>query len=188
MKVIIWNGSPRKEGNTYQALQECVGVFAEAGIETELIQLGQMKIESCKDCRACAKLGRCAINDGFNEVIDKIRGAEGFIVGAPVYFGTARGDVMSGLQRLGMVSRYSGGWLYNKVGGPVAVARRGGQTMTLSEMLMFFYINGMVVPGGKYWNLLFAGPVGEVQKDIEGMENMRVFASHMAEVMQKLHK
>ncbi len=106
-----------------------------------------MEIRSYIACGKCSEIYECALNDGVNEIIEKIKGSGGFIVGSPVYFGTARGDLMSALQRIGMVSRSSGNFLSWEVGGPIAVARRGGHTATLQEMLMFFFINDMIVPG-----------------------------------------
>jgi multimeric flavodoxin WrbA len=122
-----------------------------------------------------------------NEIIDKLREADGFIVGTPVYFGTARGDVMSALQRIGMVSMSSDSFLSRKVGGPIAVARRGGHTATLQEMLMFFLINDMIVPGSTYWNMVFGRAPGEALNDEEGMRTVRRFAENVAFLIKKLH-
>ncbi|HTX61347.1 MAG TPA: flavodoxin family protein, partial [Methanobacterium sp.] len=145
-KVTLLCGSPRPSGNTYQVLEECANVIEDQGLEVEIIPLQGKKIESCIACGRCSDLGECSLKDDLNDIIAKIKGVEGFIVGSPVYFGTARGDVMSALQRIGMVSRANGNFLSWKVGGPIAVARRGGQTSTLQEMLMFFFINDMIVP------------------------------------------
>jgi multimeric flavodoxin WrbA len=107
-------------------------------------------------------------------------------VGSPVYFGTARGDVMAALQRIGYVSRKSDQFLSGKVGGAIAVARRGGQTFTLQEMLMFFLINDMIVPGSTYWNMVFGRLPGEVWKDQEGIDTIRHFAANVAKLVKKL--
>ena len=119
-------------------------------------------------------------------MLPEIREADGFIVGAPVYFGTARGDVMNLLQRVGMVSRANGGWMSGKVGGPVVVARRGGQTATLQEMLMMYFICGMTVPGSTYWNIAFGQAPGTVAEDEEGVATMRTFAENVAFLIQKI--
>jgi multimeric flavodoxin WrbA len=146
-----------------------------------------MNIQSCQACGKCAETGKCDIQDGLNEIINKVRGAQGFIVGSPVYFGTARGDVMAALQRIGYVSRQSDQFLSGKVGGAVAVARRGGQTFTLQEMLMFFLINDMIVPGSTYWNMVFGRLPGEVWKDVEGIDTIRHFAANVAKLVKKLY-
>src|SRR5208337_2722252 len=151
-KVILISGSPKAEGNTAQLMNECARVIREQGVEAEVISLSGMKIESCTACGKCGESNECSLEDGLNEIIGKLRAAQGFIVGSPVYFGTARGDVMSALQRIGYVSRNTDRFLSGKVGGPIAVARRGGQTLTLLEMSMFFLSNDMIVPGSTHPN------------------------------------
>lgn len=146
-----------------------------------------MSIQSCNACGKCSETGKCDIEDGLNEIIDKIRTAQGLIVGTPVYFGTARGDVMAALQRIGYVSMRSNKFLSGMVGGPIAVARRGGQTSTIQEMLMFFLINDMIVPGSTYWNMVFGRLPGEVWKDPEGIETIRHFAANVAKLVKRLN-
>jgi len=124
-KVLLICASPRK-GNTAQVLSECAKVIEDNGLETETVYLRGKKIESCTACGKCAKIQRCNIDDGLNDIIDKLRESKGFIVGTPVYFGTARGDLMAALQRIGYVSMNTDNFLSWKVGGPIAVARRGG--------------------------------------------------------------
>jgi len=185
-KVLLISGSPKPDGNTAQLLGECAKIIREQGVEAEIVSFADMKIESCTACGKCSELGKCSIEDGLNEIIEKVRGAQGFIVGSPVYFGTARGDVMSALQRIGYVSRKSDLFLSGKVGGAIAVARRGGQTFTLQEMLMFFLINDMIVPGSTYWNMVFGRLPGEVWKDAEGIDTIRHFADNVAKLVRKL--
>ena len=185
-KVVLLCASPRPSGNTYQVLEECANVIEDEGLEVEIIPFVGKKIESCIACGKCEELGECSLNDGLNEIIDKIRHVKGFIVGSPVYFGTARGDIMSALQRIGMVSRSSDNFLSWKVGGPIAVARRGGHTATLQQMLMFFFINDMIVPGSTYWNMVFGWAPGEVQDDDEGMETIRRFGYNVATLIKRI--
>ncbi|OPX72142.1 MAG: Iron-sulfur flavoprotein [Methanoregulaceae archaeon PtaB.Bin152] len=186
MRVVLLSGSPRPEGNTFQVVEECAGVIREQGLEAEVISLAGMKIESCTACSRCGKEGNCVLGDGLAEIIDRIRDAEGFIVASPVYFGTARGDVMAALQRIGMVSRSTDHFLSWKVGGPIAVARRGGHTTAIQEMLMFFFISNMIVPGSTYWNMVFGRDPGEVWKDVEGMNTVRLFAENVARLIKKI--
>ena len=186
MRVVLLSGSPRPEGNTIQVAEECASVIREQGLEAEVISLAGMKIESCTACNRCGKEGNCVLEDGLADIIDRIREAEGFIVASPVYFGTARGDVMAALQRIGMVSRSTDHFLSWKVGGPIAVARRGGHTATIQEMLMFFCINNMIVPGSTYWNMVFGREPGEVWKDVEGMSTVRLFAENVARLIKKI--
>ena len=186
-KVLLITGSPKAEGNTAQLIKECARVIQGQGVETEIVSFSDMRIESCTACGKCSETGECTLEDGLNGVIKKLRASQGFIVGSPVYFGTARGDVMSALQRIGYVSRKSDQFLSGKVGGAIAVARRGGQTFTLQEMLMFFLINDMIVPGSTYWNMVFGWLPGEVWQDEEGIDTIRHFAANVANLVKKLH-
>lgn len=185
-KVILLCGSPRKAGNTAQILQECAKVIESKGLEAEVVYLTGKKIESCIACGKCGQLKKCSINDDLNDILEKIKVAKGFIVGAPVYFGTTRGDVMSLLQRVGMISMNTDKFLSWKVGGPIAVARRGGQTSSLQEMLMFYLINDMIVPGSTYWNMVFGRLPGEALQDVEGMATIRRFGENVAELIKKI--
>ena len=170
-KVILLNASPRANSNTLDVLNMCAREIEKNGVETEIISL---------------KAGKCALNDGLNEIIDKLRDAQGFIPAAPVYFGTARGDVMAALQRIGKVSRYSDRFLDWMVGGPIAVGRRGGQTLTLQEMTMFFPINNMIIAGSTYWNIVFAGEEGTAFEDTEGIQTIRLFGENVSRIIKKL--
>jgi len=168
-------------------MNECARLIREQGVEAEVISFSEMKIESCTACGKCSESKQCSLDDGLNDIIEKLRASQGFIVGSPVYFGTARGDVMAALQRIGQVSKKSDQFLSGMVGGPVAVARRGGHTFTLQEMLMFFLINDMIVPGSTYWNMAFGRLPGEVWQDKEGIETARHFALNVAKLVKKLH-
>jgi multimeric flavodoxin WrbA len=186
-KIILISGSPKPDGNTAQLMGECAKVIQEQSVEAEVISFAGMSIGSCTACGKCSETGECDIHDDLSGIIEKIRGAQGLIVGSPVYFGTARGDVMSALQRIGYVSMHSNKFLAGMVGGPVAVARRGGQTLTLQEMLMFFLINDMIVPGSTYWNMVFGRLPGDVWKDQEGIDTIRHFAGNVAKLVKKLN-
>jgi multimeric flavodoxin WrbA len=186
-KVLLISGSPKPEGNTAQLMRECARIIEEQGVETEIVSLAGRKIESCTACGKCTELGYCTLEDDLGEIMTKVKGSEGFIVGSPVYFGTARGDVMAALQRIGYVSQKTDRFLSGKVGGAIAVARRGGHTFTLQEMLMFFLINDMIVPGSTYWNMVFGRLPGEIWKDTEGIETIRHFAANVANLVKKLH-
>jgi multimeric flavodoxin WrbA len=185
-KVFLLSASPHKKGNTAQLLEECARVIESQGVAAETQSLAGMQIKSCIACGRCGELGECSQDDGLNEIIAKVREARGFIVGTPVYFGTARGDLMSALQRIGMVSKAGDGFLSRKVGGPIAIARRGGQTATIQELLMFYLINDMIVPGSNYWNMVFGREEGEVWQDQEGVEVVRHFAENVAWLVKTL--
>ena len=186
MKVILISGSPRAKGNTVQALSACAEAIEAEGVETEVISFAGKQIRSCLACGKCAEIGRCVIDDGTNEIIEKIKNAEGLILGAPVYFGTARGEIMSFIQRMGYVSFANGRFLEGKIGGPVAVGRRGGHTATLQELLMVYAICGMTVTGSRYWNMLFGRSEGEVQNDEEGLATVKLFGKNTAVLIKKV--
>jgi len=185
-KVLLLCGSPRPNGNSARILEECANVIRDCGLDAEIYSLAGKNVESCTACYRCKEEGFCVLEDGLDELIGKVREADGFIVASPVYFGTARGDVMSALQRIGMVSMATDNFLAWKVGGPIAVARRGGHTATIQEMLMFFFINGMIVPGSNYWNIAFGKQPGEALNDAEGMATIRLFARNVAELIKKI--
>lgn len=186
-KVILLSGSPRKNGNTARLLLEAARVIEADGVETETVSLCGMKVRSCIACGKCEKLGECAQDDGLNDIIARLKEARGFIVGSPVYFGTARGDLMSALQRIGMVSKAGSGFLSRMVGGPIAVARRGGHTATIQELLMFYLINDMIVAGSTYWNMVFGRMPGEAMEDEEGVKTVRRFAENVAWLIDELY-
>lgn len=184
MKVILVSGSPNKDGNTMYALREVASAIEACGVEAELISLSGKNIRGCVNCGACFKREGCALKDDFNEICEKVKAAEGFIIGSPVYFGTARGDVLNLLQRLGMQHKRNDNCLTGKVGGPVAIGRRGGHTATIQELQMFYTICGMVVPGANYWNLIFAHMPGDAAKDEDGLANLRTFGTRVAELIK----
>jgi len=186
-KVLLLCASPRKKSNTMQVLEKCAQEIEKNGLETEIVSLRKMNIDSCHACLKCKKIGKCKLDDGLNDIIDKLRESEGFIVGSPVYFGTARGALMAALQRMGMVSRATDQFLSWKVGGPIAVARRGGHTATIQELLMFYFINELIVPGSDYWNMVFGWAPGEVEEDEEGMETIRLFGENVAKLITKIN-
>ncbi|HMK54186.1 MAG TPA: flavodoxin family protein [Methanobacteriaceae archaeon] len=185
-KVVMICASPRKKSNTMEVLEECAQVLEGEGLEVEIISLRKQKIDSCHACLKCAKIKKCKLDDGLNDIIEKVREADGFIVGSPVYFGTARGDLMAALQRMGMVSMVTDKYLSWKVGGPIAVARRGGHTATIQELLMFYFINDMIVPGSTYWNMVVAHGPGEAGDDEEGIRTARRFAENVGKLINKI--
>lgn len=186
-KVVLVCGSPREKGNTMAVLRACADVIESQDVLTEIIDTGGMDIAACRACPVCqAKDFHCVREDGANALFARVAQADGLIVAAPVYFGTARGDMMNFLQRLSMASRHNGDFLDGMVGGPIAVARRGGHTATIQEMLMFCFICGMIVPGSTYWNMVVAQAPGEAVQDKEGMKTATRFAGRVAQLVKQL--
>jgi len=186
-KVILLSGSPRKDSNSMEILDICAKSIESEGMDTEIISLRGMNIESCVACNKCTGKGNCVLKDGLDKIIDKVKDSEGFIPVAPVYFGTARGDIMSALQRIGKVSKGNGKFLSWMVGGPIAVARRGGQSLTLQEMSMFFPINDMIMVGSDYWNIVFALEEKTAHTDEEGIATIQKFGKNVAKLIKKIN-
>src|SRR5690554_4202921 len=150
MRAIGIVGSPRKNGNTEILTAHCLKAIAEEGIETELVRLAGLNITGCKHCCHCREHpGECAMNDHFQNIHKKMLEADAIVIASPVYYGSATALVKGLLERAGFTSR---GKYAGKVGGPLVVARRAGQNFTFAELLFWFHINGMVNPGGTYWN------------------------------------
>lgn len=189
MKAIAVCGSPRANGNTQMILETACDVLKEKGVETELILLHKRLIKPCIACEKCKKLKdrTCSMkDDDFHPVLEKIIEADAFIVGSPVYFGSATSQTTSLLHRTGYVSRANDSFLSGKIGGPVVVARRAGQNFTYAQLLFFFTISEMIVPGSTYWNIAFGRNKGEVMDDEEGIETVRTFAKNIADLLFKI--
>ncbi|MDD4127140.1 MAG: flavodoxin family protein [Methanomicrobium sp.] len=189
--VIILNASPREKGNTDILCTECADALESLGIRADIISFRGKTFGSCKACGFCKKNpGRCSFGDedGLNEIIEEIKEAQGLIVASPVYFGTARGDLMSAIQRIAMVSYGGDRFLSKMVGGPIVVGRRGGHTAAIQELLMFYFINDMIVAGSDYWNIAFGKEKGEVSEDIEGIKTIRKFGENVAFIIKSLNE
>ena len=183
MLVLLLNGSPRENGNTFLSLTEMAKTLNEEGIETEIIQAGKSMIRGCVACGGCKKLGKCVFNDLVNEIAPKFEAADGLVVGTPVYYAMANGTIMSLLQRLFYSTQFS---KTMKVGASVVVARRGGLSSTYDEVQKFFGISGMPSASGQYWNSVHGGAPGEAQEDLEGMQGMRTLARNMAFLIKSI--
>lgn len=184
MKVLMLNGSPRKNSNTGIALEEMQKVFTKNGIDTEIIQVGAMEIRGCMGCGYCFKNGKCAIDDIVNnELAQKFQECDGLVVGSPVYYAAANGTLVSLLNRLFYSTSFD---KTMKVGASVAVARRGGCTSTFDQLNKYFTIAGMPVASGQYWNNVYGRKVGEATEDEEGLQSMRTLAENMSFLMKSI--
>ena len=186
MKILAISGSPRKNGNTDTLLKAALARLEEDGIETEFISLSGKKILTCNACMACTKKPVCVLDDDFGPIYQAMLESDGFIVGSPVYFGSATAETMALLDRAGYVARKNGHLFSRKVGGPITVARRTGQNFTFAQLLMWFMINGMIVPGSTYWNIAFGSHAVDVLKDSEGVETITAFAANLAWLLKKI--
>jgi multimeric flavodoxin WrbA len=189
MKVIAFNGSPRRSGNTNRALEVVLEEIAAEGIDTELVQMGSEDIAPCQACGVCGqkKDRKCKRKDDkVNEWVEKCASADGIIIGSPVYFGSMSAQTKAFIDRVGYVNRANGDLLKRKVGASVAVNRRAGALATFQEMNNFFLIGHMIVVGSSYWNVATAMRPGDMEKDEEGMRTMRDLGRNIAWVVKKL--
>lgn len=181
MKVLLVNGSPHEKGCTYTALKEISDTLNSEGIETDLYYIGTEPVAPCKACRACAKLGRCVVNDRVNEFVEYARNFDGYVFGSPVHYASASGVIVPFLDRAFFVDFMSGhNSFVLKPASAIVSARRAGTTATLDQLNKYFQITQMPVISGRYWNMVHGATPEEVLKDEEGMQNMRILARNMA--------
>ncbi len=183
MKVLMINGSPRKDGNTSIALKEMEKTFLEEGIEVETVQIGNKDVRGCIGCGKCSEKGCCVFDDVVNELASKFESADGLVVGSPVYYASANATLVACLQRLFYSTRFD---KTMKVGASVAVARRGGCSATYDELNKFFTICGMPVASSQYWNSDHGRAPGEASQDLEGLQTMRTLARNMTFLMKSI--
>lgn len=183
MKVLMINGSPRKDGNTSVALKELEKTFLEEGVEVETVQIGMQNVRGCIACGTCMEQGKCVFDDVVNELAPKFEAADGLIVASPVYYASANATLIACLDRLFYSTHFD---KTMKVGASVAVARRGGCSATYDELNKYFTITGMPVASSCYWNSLHGRLPGEAAQDGEGLRTMRVLAHNMAFLMKSI--
>ncbi len=183
MKVLMINGSPKANGNTYTALHEMEKIFAQEGIETEILHIGNKDIRGCISCGQCYEKGRCVFEDVVNETAQKFEESDGLVVGSPVYYASANATLVAFLTRLFYSTHFD---KTMKVGAAVAAARRGGLTATYDELNKFFGISGMPIASGQYWNGIHGAAPGEAKQDTEGLQMMRTLARNMTFLMKSI--
>ncbi len=192
MKVVAFNGSPRRDGNTSILIQAVFDELKKEGIETEFVQLAGKPVRGCMACYGCVqnKNRRCVIEeDHINDCIQKMFDADGIILGSPVYVADVTSEMKALIDRACIVNKANGELLRRKVGAAVIAVRRGGAVHAFDTINHFFTIAQMVVVGSSYWNFALGRNIGEVRQDEEGMRTMRVLGENMAWLLKKLdHK
>lgn len=183
MKVVAFNGSPRKQGNTAYLLHTVLESIQVNGIETEFVQVGAKALRGCTACMECRKNQdkRCSIdNDQLNEYLEKMIEADGIIVGSPTYFADLSAETKALLDRSCFVALQNGGLFKGKVGAGVVAVRRGGAIHVLDSILKPFQMSEMFIPGSTYWNMGYGLKPEDVSRDKEGLENMRNLGRQVA--------
>mgnify|MGYP001491138342 CR=1 FL=1 len=187
MKVVAFNGSPHKKGNTYHALKIVLDELEKEGIETEIVQVGNKKISGCLACNKCIKERneKCTIDsDKVNTWIQKMKMADGILLGAPVHYAAVPGNIKSFLDRAFYVAGVNKNMFRHKVGASVVAVRRSGGLPTFNELNNFLNYSEMFIPTANYWNVIHGTKPEEVLQDEEGVQIMRVLGKNMAYLMK----
>ncbi len=176
MKVMLLNGSPRGEKCTYTALMIIAKRLEEQGIETEIFNVGAKPLSGCIGCGTCRTVGKCFVDDGVNEFVEKMKSADGLVVGSPVYYASASGQIVSFLDR----AFYSGSSaMQGKLAAAIVSCRRGGASSTFDELNKYFAISNMPIVTSNYWNQIHGNTPEEVLQDEEGVQTMKTLADNM---------
>lgn len=183
MKVLIINGSPRVGGNTALAVNEMTKVFAEEGIEADVMQIGAKDIRGCIACGKCEEPGKCIFDDEVNIAAKRFEEADGLVIASPVYYASANGTLISFLDRLFYSANFD---MSMKVGASVVCARRGGCSATFDELNKYFTISNMPIASSQYWNSIHGRAKGEADLDEEGKQTMRTLARNMSFLMKSI--
>lgn len=183
MKVLLINGSPKKNGNTAYALSQMAEVFAAQGIDAEILHIGNQPIRGCTACGGCTKTGKCVFDDAVNEAATKFQEADGLVAASPVYYASANATLIAFLDRLFYSSHFD---KRMKVGASVVVARRGGCSATFDELNKYFTISGMPIASSHYWNSVHGRTPGEAAQDLEGIATVRNLALNMSFLMKSI--
>lgn len=183
MRVLVLNGSPKANGNTMVAINEMLKIFEAEGVESEVLQIGSQDIRGCISCGSCFKNGKCVFDDVVNEIAGRFKEADGLVVASPVYYASANATLIACLDRLFYSSSFD---KTMKVGASVVVARRGGCSATFDELNKYFTISGMPVAPSQYWNCIHGNSPGQAEKDLEGLQTMRVLARNMVFLMKSI--
>jgi multimeric flavodoxin WrbA len=190
MKVVAFNGSARRDGNTAILVRQVFAELEKEGIETELVQLAGQPIHGCAACRQCFtnKNRRCAVNDDIiNDCIEKMLAADGIILASPTYFADLTSETKALIDRAGYVARANDDMLKRKVGAAVVAARRAGAMHAFDSINHFFLISQMIIPGSSYWNIGLGRAKGEVEHDEEALRTMQILGQNMAWLLQKIN-
>lgn len=186
MKVVAFNGSPKKEGNTYHAIKFVTDELETEGIEVEIVHVGNKLIRGCLACNMCAKNRneKCVIDDEVNEWVQKMKEADGIILGSPVHYSSIAATMKAFLDRAFYVSSSNGGMFRHKVGTSVVAVRRSGGVPTFEQLNNYINYSQMLMPTSNYWSVIHGTKPGEVVQDEEGVQIMRVLGQNMAWLMK----
>ncbi len=189
MKVLMLNGSWNSAGSTRAGLEIMAKVFAELGIESEIVELGAKPIQDCIACNKCAELKRCVFTaDAVNDFVAKAMDSDAFVFGSPVYYAHPSGRVQSFLDRAFFSAMLAGNAVFaHKPAASIVVARRAGTTASFDVLNKYFGISNMITVGSTYWNEFHALTPDDVPQDLEGVQTLENLARNLAWVMKCIH-
>ncbi|WP_457577747.1 flavodoxin family protein [Desulfomarina sp.] len=190
MKIVAFCGSARKKGNTAMLLKTVLEPLAEAGFETELVELAGKNVPGCKACMGCFKeKNRKCVFDGdvVNDCIEKMEGADAILLGSPTYFADISSEMKALIDRSGMVARANDNMFRRKLGAAVVAARRAGAIHAFDSMNHFFQIGEMIIVGSSYWNIGHGRQKGEVSGDEEGLATMKTLGENIGWLLKKMY-
>jgi multimeric flavodoxin WrbA len=179
MNVIALNGSPRKKGNTAQALELMAEELGLQNIATEIIHIGQLHLYGCIACGYCWRPGKnCCIftDDIVNDVAQKMRAADGFILASPTYYAGIAGTMKAFLDR---VFFSSSSYFKYKVATSISVVRRSGGVDVVHQLNNYLNLAETVMPPSQYWTVAYGMDKGEILQDKEGVQTLRKNARAM---------
>jgi multimeric flavodoxin WrbA len=184
MKVLLVNGSPRKDGCTYTALAEVAGELEKEAIGTDIFHIGAGAISGCVACGMCFETKKCAVGDNVNEFLEKAKGADGFVFGSPVYFASIAGSLSAFLDRAFYAGRTT--VFPHKPAAAIVSCRRAGATAALDSLNKYITISQMPLVSSRYWNMVHGNTPDEVRQDLEGMQIMRHVGKNMAWILKSI--
>ena len=191
MKVVAFNGSPRKNGNTSIMIKRIFKKLEDEGIKCEMVSIAGKVKSGCTACMKCrANMDKkCSIKDDIiNECIEKMCEADAIIIGSPTYFAGLTSETKALIDRTGYVAKGNGNLFRRKIGAAISAVRRAGSLNVFNSINAFFLINEMIVPGSNYWNLAIGREIGDVEKDEEGMKTMDVLGENIAWLLKRINK
>jgi multimeric flavodoxin WrbA len=190
VKVLGISGSLRADGNTEFMVKYALSFAEKAGADTEYVSLRNKQLRPCHGCYHCMEHRACRYqDDDFSAIFEQMKAADALIIGSPVYYSSVVPQLMALLDRAGFLSRATGEFFSGKVGGPITVARRAGHNMAFAQLLMWFFINDIIVPGSTYWNIGMAGAGGarDAEADHEGLATLEHFMKNLLRVTTALN-
>jgi len=186
MKVVAFNGSPRGNGNTHTAIELVTEDMAKAGVEVEIVHVGNKSIRGCLACNQCARNRdeKCVIDDEVNGWIQKMKEADGILIGSPVHYSAIGGTMKSFLDRAFYVAGNNGSLFRHKVGAAVVAVRRSGGMPTLNQLNNFLNYSEMMMPTSNYWHVIHGTKPGDALEDAEGVQIMRVLGENFLYMLE----